>query len=408
MRLPALGVGQYKKFITVHTFMMIGDWLISFAEGWLGYDLTGSPLLLTVLMGIHALPNLVLAPFTGPLADSIHKQKIIFWAQLFLTITAVTFAVITLTGHLTYPLLIVYAIVNGTLWSILNPSIFSFTLDMVGTDHIMNANSLTQTAFNLARIIGPLVGGFVYEIGWGWCFVAAGLLSLPELIILPTLRVESVSRPQTESLVSQFKAGAIHVWQKQIPLLIMIAVSSTATLGYSSTILIAPICDKVFHVDLKGIGYGLLSSTVGVGALLGSWSLSMRKHFKNGIKLFTNAVIIFPIIGLLIGLSIVIKNIYLLGFLFVCFGVVMVYVNIMAMNLMPVVTDPEYIGRSIGLFTTSFAGMLPFGNILTGTVSSILSIPFTVLGMNGVLLVPSILLALSINKLSRKKLVEQG
>lgn len=396
MIIPALGIREYKKFITVHTLMMVGDWLISCAEGWLAYDLTGSPFLLTLLMGIHALPNLVFAPFAGPLADSVHKQKIVFWSQLFLTITAAAFAIITLSGNLTYQLLIIYAIINGTLWSLLNPSIFSFTMDMVGAEHIMNANSLTQTAFNLARILGPLIGGFLYQVSWGWCFVAAGLFSIPELVILPTLKVQASSRVHEGSLVTQFKAGAIHVWQKRIPLLVMMAVSFTAILGYSGSILIAPICDKVFQINMKGIGYGIMSSTVGIGALIGATTLSMRKSFKNGLKMFTTAIIVFPLIGLLIGFSVLIKSIWLLGFLFVCFGAGIVYINTMAMNIMPMITDPEYIGRSIGLFTMSFAGMLPFGNILTGFASTILAIPVAILGMNGLLLVPSVLLALTI------------
>jgi MFS family permease len=403
MIIPALGIREYKKFISAHTLMMIGDWLISCAEGWLAYDLTGSPFLLTLLMGIHALPNLLFAPFAGPLADSVHKQKIVFFAQLFLAITAGTFALITLTGNLTYQLLIVYAIINGTLWSLLNPSIFSFTLDMVGADHIMNANSLTQTAFNFARILGPLIGGFLYQISWGWCFVAAGIFSIPELIILPTLKVQATSRAHTGSLVAQFKAGAVHVWQKRTPLLVMMAVSFTAILGYSGNILIAPICDKVFQIDMKGIGYGILSSTVGIGSLIGATTLSVRKNFKNGLKMFATAIVIFPVIGLLIGLSVLIKNIWLLGFLYICFGTAIVYVNAMAMNIMPTITDPEYIGRSIGLFTTSFAGMLPFGNILTGFASTILAIPSVILGAHGLLLVPSVLLAIAISKGAKQK-----
>lgn len=403
MRLPALGIGQYKRFITAHTVLMIGDWLISCAEGWLGYDLTGSPLLLTVLMGIHALPNLVLAPFAGPLADSVHKQKIIFFGQLFLTLTAASFAVITLTGHLTYPLLIIYAIVNGTLWSLLNPSIFSFTLDMVGTEHIMNANSLTQTAFNFARILGPLIGGFLYQVSWGWCFVAASVLTVPELIVLPMLKVESSAKKHDGSLVAQFRAGAVHVWHKRIPFLIMMAVSFSAIFGYSGNILIAPICDKVFQMDLKGIGYGIMSATVGVGSLIGAYSLSIRKHFKNGIQIFTAAIIVLPLLGLLIGLTVMIKNIWLLGFLYICFGAAIVYVNTMAMNIMPMVTDKEYIGRSIGLFTTSFAGMLPFGNILTGFAASLLAIPTVILGMHGIMIIPSAFLAFSIVRLAKKR-----
>ena len=408
MIIPALGIREYKKFIAVHTLMMIGDWLISFAEGWLAYDLTGSPLLLTLLMGIHALPNLIFAPFVGPLADSIHKQKIIFWAQIFLTITATAFAIITLTGNLTYQLLIIYAIINGTLWSLLNPSIFSFTMDMVGAEHIMNANSLTQTAFNFARILGPLIGGFLYELSWGWCFVAAGILSIPELVVLPTLKVATSPKIHNSSLVAQFKAGAIHVWQKRIPLLVMMAVSFTAILGYSGSILIAPICDKVFHIDMKGIGYGIMGSTVGIGALIGATTLSMRKNFKNGLKMFSTAIIAFPLIGLLIGVTVLFKNILLLGFLFVCFGISIVYINTMAMNIMPMITDHEYIGRSIGLFTTSFAGMLPFGNILTGFASTILAIPAAILGMNGLLLVPSIFLAISITRRAKNIGVIKG
>jgi hypothetical protein len=228
-------------------------------------------------------------------------------------------------------------------------------------------------------------------------------MTVPELVVLPMLKVQTTSKRHDGSLVAQFRAGAVHVWHKRIPFLIMMAVSFTAVFGYGGNILIAPICDKVFQMDMKGIGYGIMSATVGVGSLFGAYSLSMRRSFKNGIRIFTAAIVAMPLLGLSIGLMVLVKNLWLLGFLYVCFGASIVYVNTMAMNIMPMVTDPDYIGRSIGLFTTSFAGMLPFGNLLTGLASSMLAIPAVIIGMHGVLVIPSAILAALIVRLAKRQ-----
>jgi MFS family permease len=391
MNLPALKVRNFKFFLSTHVFMMIGDWLISLAMLWMAYRMTENPFLMTVISSLTLFPHLIFAPFVGPLADSSNRRIVIFWGQLAIVVLLLAYAMISFIFGLNYLLLAIMAGLYGSIWAVMSPSIYGFTLDMVGPECYINANSITRATFSLARIVGPIIGGFLFEArnGWGWCFLVAGLLMIPELYMLANIRVECKSVRREGSIWSNFVPGIRHIFEKKTPVYILSVIALAALLGYSGNILIAPICEDILKMpEIKGI----MSATVGIGAFFGAMAISFLANNRNGLKIFRYSAMTFPILGILIGLMVWLRQPIPMALLYMCFGAVMVATNVMGSNLIPVHVDKEFVGRSLGLYNVSLMGILPFGDLLTGFVSSMVAIPFTIAGLHGVILVPMLLL----------------
>jgi MFS family permease len=376
--------------------------MIGLAIIWMAFRLTDNPFLMGIVSSLGMLPHLIFSPFVGTIADTSNRRLIIFWGQLAIVVLLLGFALATFLFGINYVMVAIFAFTYGSLWAFMSPSIYGFTLDMVGTDCYINANSLIRTGFNGSRIIGPIIGGVLFEMtnGWSLCFLVAGLLMVPEVFMLATIKVECPSVKRSGSFWSNFIPGFRHIVAKKTPLLVLSIIALAALFGYAGNLLVAPICEKVLgNKDIKGI----MSATIGIGAFVGAFSVSLFANLKNGLKLFRTTAIIFPLLGVMIGLSVWLKQPVMLGIFYMLFGAAMVSTNLMGSNLMPTLVDREYVGRSIGLYNVSLMGILPFGDFLTGLVSSVVPFSLTIAGFHGIILIPMVFLIGRLSKIIKKK-----
>lgn len=398
MYLPALKERNFRMFLSTHGLMMVGDWIISLAIIWMAFRLTNNPLLMGIVSSLTSLPHLIFAPWVGPLADTSNRRLVIFWGQLVIVVLLLSYAAMSFLFGMNYILVALFAVIYGTMWAFMSPSLYGFTLDIVGKECYMNANSLNRTAFSAARIVGPIIGGFLFEMtnGWGYCFLVAGLLMIPELFMLWTIKVECPSVKRESTVWANFVPGFKHIVEKRTPLMVLGAIALAALFGYAGNLLVAPICEKILgNKDIKG----LMSAMIGIGAFAGALSMSLFANSRNGLKLFRASALTFPVLGILIGISVWLKQPIILAIFYMVFGATMVSTNLMGSNLMPNLVDKEYVGRSLGLYNVSLMGILPFGDFLSGLVSSILPISITIIGFHSIILVPMVFLMTRLGKL---------
>lgn len=391
MNLPALRERNFRIFMSTHGLMMVGDWMISLAIIWMAFRITSNPLLMGIVSSLSSLPHLFFAFWVGPIADSYNRKWVIFWGQLAIVALLLVYAALSFAIGMNYLLVAIFAFIYGTLWAFMSPSLYGFTFDMVGAECFINANSINRTVFNLARIVGPLVGGWLFELngGWGWCFLMAGVLMVPEVFMLWNIKVECPTKPKRESYFSNFATGFKHLKQKGTPLYILAIIGLAALFGYSGNLLVAPICEKILMMPwLKGV----MSSMIGVGAVIGASSITIFANKSNGVKIMRFAAMTFPILGIMIGISVLVKSPYLLGMFYLLFGGFMVTTNVMGSNLMPSLVDKEYVGRSLGFYNVALMGILPFGDSLSGLVSTFVAIPYTIIGFHSIILIPMVFL----------------
>jgi MFS family permease len=146
---------------------------------------------------------------------------------------------------------------------------------------LQNAIGLNSTMFNLARVVGPAVGGLVLAAaGAAWCFGLNSLSFLAVILALLGMRLnEATHQTRSGRMTSQIADGLRYVWGNK-PVRAIIALVGVSTLfGFSYAVLM-----PAFAVDVLGVGeagLGLLNAAIGVGALIAALtvaSLSRSRH----------------------------------------------------------------------------------------------------------------------------------
>ncbi len=370
----AFGHRNYRLFWSGNLVSLVGSWMQSTALSWLVYKMTGSEFLLGLIGFSNAIPLLILSPLGGVLVDRVRKQKLILATQFGMMTSAFLLAYLTWFGHIQIWQLFCITIFNGMLLAIDAPGRQSFIYELVGKEDLMNAIGMNSVAFNSARIIGPAIAGQL--VGWfgeAGCFLGNGLSFLAVLFALMMMKLpprEPIIQKKSfaDDIKQGFKYMAGHPTIRG--LLTMVAVPSVLIMSYPT--LMPVFAKEVFHKDAGG--YGILMSSVGVGAVFGALLIGwLSRSNKKGRFLIMGAfgATIFTF------LFAVCQWYWLACLLLVGMGFSNVVYLATTNALLQSNSPDEYRGRIISIFTLTSLGLTPFGNLLAGTIAEKTSAPIT-------------------------------
>lgn len=385
---------NFRKYLTGQVFYFPALWIGVLALMWETRSLTDSAFLISIVSVCFSLPYLLLAPITTAIAEIYDRRNVTIITQViqFLVFTALTF--ITIFGHLTYAIIIIFALLYATGGAIQEPARMAFLNDIVGKEHIVTASSMGSVTFNIARALGPIAAGFLLQLGPVWCFSISALLTLIAFIMFAQIKTQKLPTGRQESILQSFSLGAKYIAANKRPLLILLVITASSALGYGATILMTPIAKDVMHME--SVGYGLLQSTVGFGALCGALFIAFRGGFKDNIKVFSVTALWLPINGFAIALTMFLWPSWLVFVLYFIFGLAMVNQNVLAMGTLSQVTESAYIGRVMGFYSLALSGLMPIGSLVAGGTSELLTIPialmisYSILTVIGIAIIPRI------------------
>lgn len=340
-----------------------GTWMQSVAQQIVVYNLTGSEAALGVVSFVQGLAVLSLTPISGVLVERFARRRILVGTQSTMMLTALIMALLMAVGALQIWHIIALAFVLGLVQSIDAPARLSFVSEMVGRDDLPSGILLNSMMFNLARIFGPALGGLALKtLGPEWCFFLNSLSFLAVIIGLLLMRVESVHigsgqrgfwKPLKEGLSFARRHSTI------APILILSVLS--CVFSQSVIVLIAPFADKVLH-DTE-IGTSAIFTAQGIGALLASGVVAWANVRGVRGRLLSMGALLGPAAVILLASSqtmiMAMALAALAGFAFVC-------QMIMMNTLIQVVVPDEFKGRVLSLYTLTFFGLSPLGNLVIG------------------------------------------
>ena len=181
--LRALRSRNYRLFFTAQSISLTGLWMHRVAMGWLVFRLTGSNSALGIMDFAASLPIFLLSPFAGAVIERWDLRKTLFWCQACCMGMALLLAFLTATNLVAFRTVVVMALVLGLVDSFELPCRYSLVSYMVDRrEDISNAVALNSVVFNVARMIGPTVAGFViHMVGEGICF----LIKRPGIFLHP-------------------------------------------------------------------------------------------------------------------------------------------------------------------------------------------------------------------------------
>ena len=204
----SLGVRNYRLFATGGVVSNTGTWMGRVAQDWLVLtQLTDhSSTALGTVTGLQFLPFLVLAPWTGLIADRYPKRRIMLVTQTVLMTSAAALAALTLAEVVQLWQVYLVAIVQGVATAVDNPARQTFTAEMVGQGLIANAVALNSASFNLGRLAGPGVAGLlIAAYGTGWTLLANAVsfaAVIASLLLMRAADLHARSEEHTSELQS--------------------------------------------------------------------------------------------------------------------------------------------------------------------------------------------------------------
>ncbi|MGI9023916.1 MAG: MFS transporter [Acidimicrobiales bacterium] len=373
----SLSVRNFRFWFVGQMVSLAGTWMQSVAQAWLVLQLTGSGTALGLLVALQFLPVLFLGPVGGLVADRCDKRRLLYVTQTCSGLLAlalgllVTFDVVEL--WMVFALAAGFGLVNA----VDSPARQSFVHEMVGADELPNAVTLNSVMFNLARAVGPAVAGvLIATVGLGPCFLVNAGSYLAVLVALTLMRGHEL-QPATRQGKGggQLREGFRYVRAKPglaIPLLMMAVIG---TLAYEFSVTLPLLARFTFHGDAGT--YGLMSSCIGVGAVLGG--LYVASHRRAGTTALAVNAIVF---GVLLLAAAVAPTLALELVALVAIGAASIGFLTLGNATLQLTTAPEMRGRVMALWAVAFLGSTPIGGPVVGWIGQNLG-PRYAVGVGG-------------------------
>jgi MFS family permease len=373
-RLPptfaALRHRNFRLWFFGQTLSMMGTWMQSVAQGWLVFQLTGSEFALGAISFVGTAPALFLMLPAGALIDRTPRRRLLLITQTAMMLLAFILAGLAASGILQVWHVALLAVGLGIANSFDAPARQALAVEMVEDRRdLMNAIALNSTIFNLARVVGPAVGGAVLALlGAAWCFALNGLSFVAVIVALLMMRLpDSVNATSREPLIVQIRAGLKYAYEHRATRAIILLVGVASLFGMSYAVLLPAFAVDVLHVGETGLG--AMNAAAGAGALIGSLIVASLASFRRKGRVLTAGSLAFPIglLALSFSQSFALSLVFLVGI-----GLAIVIQNATCNTLVQSSVPDELRGRVMAVYMLMFFGTAPFGALQAGAIAQAL------------------------------------
>lgn len=360
----------------------IGTWMQSVAQSWVVLSLTGSPKLLGLDGFLGQIPIVLFSLMGGVIADRIDRRRILLGSQYvqmscaFLLTALFAFHLVSVWQILTLSFVVGCAQAFG------GPAYSALVPMLVEKEDLPNAIALNSIQFNLARVIGPMLGGLALTgLGAAWCFGLNGLSFLAVIISLLLLNIKFIPQKTGESILTGVKQGIAFI-RTQGAMVGLIGLAFCMTALAIPVLTFLPVMAKdVFH---KGpTAFTILLSCSGGGSVVGALIVAALGNVrrKGLIALLTMILLGLAITGFALS-----KVLWVSCLLLFLSGAAMMGVFSMISSLVQLITANEMRGRVMSVYNVAFRGGMPVGSLAAGYLVQTYTAPH-VLAVNGMLLV---------------------
>src|ERR1700682_982041 len=194
----------------------------------LALQLTHSGLLVGLVLAAQFTPVLLGSQLGGLVADRYSKRNVLLVTQALFTIPSFTLFALSATGHAQYWMVILAAVVTGTINAFDIPARQAFLIEMVGKQDLMNAIALNSSVFNGAAVVGPAVAGLIIgAVGVPICFLANSVSYLGAVVALLLMRdLPALVRERHEQrLLVRIAQGAAYARREPVVGLLLVGVA---------------------------------------------------------------------------------------------------------------------------------------------------------------------------------------
>jgi MFS family permease len=370
----ALEVRNYRLYATGAFISNIGTWMGAVAQNWLVLtELTDySSQALGLVVGLQFAPFLLLAPFTGMIADRFPKRRILLATQGFMATIMLVTSLLVVTGTMQLWMMFVLAGLLGATMAIDNPARQTIVSEMVPKDTLANAVALNSASFNAGRLIGPGVAGLtIAQWGTATAFLINAVSFLAVITSLTLLRPSEMRPTPLSRGRGAIREGFAYVKRRRDIQLVMLLVFVFGTFGMNFQITTALMATMVF--DKGPTEFGVLGSIIAVGSLTGALMSARRGTAR--LRTLLLALVGFTAAGTASALA----PSYL------TFAVTLIAVGYTALTALTTANamvqtrvDPLVRGRVMALYMAIFMGGTPVGAPVIGWIGDTFGARWTI------------------------------
>ena len=360
-----------------------GTFMQTTAQAWLVFTMTRSPFLLGFDAFLSTGPMLVFSLFGGVIADRMERRKVMLLSQYFQMSFAVVLTLLVYTHTVRIWHIFLLSFLTGSAQSISGPAYITLLPLLVKREDVSNAVAMNSMQFNLARVIGPALGGMAFAaLGAAACFGLNALSFVAVIITISIIRIPPVHEnvDRSRGVLGEMREGFRFVRERPSLLLLTFLSFAGTFLGMPLFTMLPVVASTVF--GLGPVGLSWLQADYGLGSVVGALFVASASYALNKGKLALLLQLVFAAMLVAFGLSRNLAATVAIAFLA---GACIVGVVSMYSSLVQLTVNDAMRGRVMSIFMLAFRGGMPLGNLLAGFVTQHWSIKVALV-MNGTIL----------------------
>ncbi len=263
-------------------FSFIGTQIQNVAQGYFVFELTGSNFQLALVSFCSMFPITLIGPFAAVLADLVDRRMILVFASIVYAVSAGFLAIATFGGFIQYWHFLVAALAGGLMQVVEQPTRQSVVRTVVPREDLSSAIPVQGMTFNLARTVGPAVGGVLTGLmGPAFCFAVNAFSYMAILVAVLRIKADLTSpKREAQPIKDLIFEGMLYTFRHKGLTTLFLMEGTTSLFGIFYLAQMPAVAKDLLGLDAKGLG--LAYSSVGIGALAGLIALSSlaRKRFK--------------------------------------------------------------------------------------------------------------------------------
>ncbi|QAV24593.1 MFS transporter [Proteus hauseri] len=349
-------------------FSNIGTWMNDVGAGWLMTNLSPDPVMIAAIQAMTTLPVFLLALPAGAIADIFDKRKLLIIVNILMLMAAALLAVLVYFNVISIGWLLLITFVLGSGAAFLGPAWQAIVPSIVAPNELKAGIALNSMGINISRAIGPALAGIlISQVGLYLPFLLNALSFIAIIFAVWWWNGEKKTDDKlpAESVIAAMISGLRYA--RYSPALIKTIIRAASFFVFASAYW--AMLPLVARVSLQGDAtlYGLLTTSIGIGAVCGAFSLSTLRE-----KFSTNALIAFGTIGtalvLFIFASATSKYLAIFSSLLAGFSWI---VTLSTLMVSAQTALPNWVrARGLALYLTVFSGSMALGSLVWGQIAS--------------------------------------
>jgi MFS family permease len=338
-----------------------GTWMQRVAQDWLVLQLTHSGVALGISSALQFTPILVLGAWGGAVIDRVDRRRLLLATQAASALLAAVLGTVTAAGVVTIWMVYALTLALGVVTVFDSPARQTFVAEMVGTDKVVNAQSLYSSVHNSGRLIGPAFAGIIIaSLGVAATFAVNALSFIAMIFALGSMNVAALaSTPPVARAPRQIRDGLAYLWSRRELRASLLLIAVVGVFGQNFRVVLPLLAEQTYGGGAQSYGY--LTAALGLGAVVGAVGSATRGRASVQGLLLT--CLAFGAVNLLAAAA---PSFVLALAAIALVGVTNIIFNTVARTLLIIGSDPTVRGRVMSLYSIVFLGSTPIGGPIVG------------------------------------------